>query len=47
MIIPIIEVKDSDLIFKLCQKVEKINVQEKNNYLFNCYEKTEKDFDFF
>ena len=48
MIIPSVEVKESDLIIKLCEKVEKIKVLEsKINFLFDCLGKNEKDFDFY
>ena len=43
--IPSVEIKESDLIIKLCEKVEKIDVLEKKiNYLFSCMGKNEKDF---
>jgi len=46
IMVPGVEVKDSDLIIKLCQKVEKINILEKKiSYLFDYIGKTEKDFD--
>ena len=48
MIIPSVEVKESDLIIKLCEKVEKIKVLEnKINFLFDCLGKNEKDFEFY
>jgi len=46
IMVPGVEVKDSDLIIKLCQKVEKINILEKKiSYLFDYIGRTEKDFD--
>ena len=46
IMIPNIEVKESDLIIKLCEKVEKINILElKFNYLFTILGKKETDFD--
>ena len=47
IMIPGIEVKESDLIIKLCQKVKKINILEKKiNYLFDYIGINEKDYDF-
>ena len=47
IMIPGIAVKDSDLIIKLCQKAEKINILEKKiNYLFDYFGINEKEFDF-
>jgi hypothetical protein len=46
IMIPGVEVKDNDLIVKLCEKVEKITVLElKFDYLFDCFGKNEQDFD--
>ena len=43
--IPQIELKESELIVKLCQQVSKIDLLEsKVNFLFHCCGKTEKDF---
>ena len=43
--LPAAEVKESELILKLCQEVEKIDILEKKiNYIFMCIGKTEKDF---
>ena len=43
--LPAVKIKESELIVKLCQEVEKINVLEKKiNYIFMCIGKTEKDF---
>ena len=48
LMIPGIEVKDSDLIVKLCEKIEKITILElKFDYMFDCLGKTEQDFDFY
>jgi hypothetical protein len=48
IMIPATEVKDSDLLIKLCQKVQKINILEKKiNYLFDYIGINEKDFDFY
>ena len=48
MMIPAKEVKDSDLLIKLCQKVQKISILEKKiNYLFECIGTNEKDFEFY
>ena len=48
IMIPGIEVKESDLILKLCEKVEKINILEKKiNYIFDFMGKTEKDFELY
>ena len=45
MVVPAIEVKESDLIIKLCEKIEKIDILEKKiNYLFTSIGKTEKEF---
>ena len=45
IVVPGIEVKESDLIIKLCEKVEKIDILEKKiNYLFTSIGKTEKEF---
>ena len=44
-VVPPIEVKESDLILKLCEKVEKIDILEKKvKYLFSMMGKNEKDF---
>lgn len=44
-IIPVVEIKESDLIIKLCEKTEKIDVLEKKiNYIFSILRKTEKNF---
>lgn len=46
LIIPSIEVKEGDLIAKLCEKAEKLNIIElKLKYIFSCISKTEEDFD--
>ena len=46
--IPSVEIKESDLIIKLCEKVEKIDILEKKiNYLFFCSGKTEKDYNMY
>ena len=43
--IPQIELKESDLIVKLCQEIKKIDILEsKINYLFHCLGMTEKVF---
>ena len=43
--LPKIEVKEKDLIIKLCEKVNKIDILEsKINYLFNYFRISEKDF---
>ena len=48
IMIPATEVKDSDLLIKLCQKVQKINILEKKiNYLFDYIGINEKDFDYY
>ena len=48
IIIPNVEVKDSDLIVKLCEKAEKMTLLElKNNFLMKCLGKDEKDFDLY
>ena len=48
LIIPSIEVKENDLIIKLCEKFHKITVLElKFDYIFNCLQKKEEDFDFY
>ena len=45
IMLPQIEVNEKDLIIKLCEKVNKIDILEsKINYLFNCLGKSEKDF---
>lgn len=45
IVVPAIEVKESDLIIKLCEKAEKIDILEKKiNYLFTSIGKTEKEF---
>ena len=47
-VLPVVEIKESELIIKLCKEVEKINVLEnKINFLFDCFGKTEKDFIFY
>ena len=44
-VLPAVEIKESELIVKLCQEVEKINILEKKiNYIFMCIGKTEEDF---
>jgi hypothetical protein len=44
-IIPVVEIKESDLIIKLCEKMEKIDILEKKiNYIFSILRKTEKNF---
>ena len=44
-IIPVVEIKESDLIIKLCEKMEKIDILEKKiNYIFGVLGKTEKNF---
>ena len=46
--IPSVEVNNNDLIVKLCEKVEKLTILElKFNYLFNCLNKKEEDFDLY
>ena len=46
LIIPSIEVKEGDLIAKLCEKAEKLNIIElKLKYILSCISKTEEDFD--
>ena len=46
IMVPAVDIKDKDLIIKLCEKVEKINVLEKKiNYIFTAIGKTEEDFD--
>ena len=46
ILIPSVDVKESDLIIKLCEKVEKINILElKFKYLFQVLGKNESDFD--
>ena len=45
IMIPSVDVKESDLIIKLCEKVEKINILElKFKYLFQVLNKNESDF---
>ena len=45
IMLPKIEVKEKDLIIKLCEKVNKIDILEsKINYLFNYFRISEKDF---
>ena len=44
-VLPAVQIKESELIVKLCQEVEKINTLEKKiNYIFMCIGKTEEDF---
>ena len=44
-VLPEVKIKESELIVKLCQEVEKINILEKKiNYIFMCIGKTEEDF---
>lgn len=44
-IIPVVEIKESDLIIKLCEKMEKIDILEKKiNYIFSFLRKTDKNF---
>ena len=44
-VLPAVQIKESELIVKLCQEVEKINILEKKiNYIFLCMGKTEEDF---
>ena len=44
-VLPAVQIKESELIVKLCQEVEKINILEKKiNYIFLCIRKTEEDF---
>ena len=44
-VLPAVKIKESELIVKLCQEVEKINILEKKiNYIFMCIGKTEEDF---
>ena len=44
-IIPVVEIKESDLIIKLCEKMEKIDILEKKiNYIFSILRKTDKNF---
>ena len=44
-IIPVVEIKESDLIIKLCEKTEKIDILEKKiNYIFSILRKTDKNF---
>ena len=44
-VLPAVQIKESELIVKLCQEVEKINILEKKiNYIFLCIGKTEEDF---
>ena len=48
LMIPSVEVKDSDLIVKLCEKTEKLNIIElKLKYILSCISKTEEDFDIY
>ena len=43
--VPQIDLKDSDLIVKLCEEIKKIDILEaKLKYVFNCLGKTEEDF---
>jgi hypothetical protein len=43
--LPATEIKESELIIKLCEEVEKLNVLERKiNFLFDLNGKTEKDF---
>ena len=44
-VLPAVQIKESELIVKLCQEVEKISILEKKiNYIFLCIGKTEEDF---
>ena len=44
-VLPAVKIKESELIIKLCQEVEKINILEKKiNYIFMCIGKSEEDF---
>ena len=44
-VLPAVKIKENELIIKLCQEVEKINILEKKiNYIFICIGKTEEDF---
>ena len=44
-VLPAVKIKESELIVKLYQEVEKINILEKKiNYIFMCIGKTEEDF---
>ena len=44
-VLPAVKIKESELIVKLCQEVEKINILEKKiNYIFMCIGKSEEDF---
>ena len=44
-VLPAVKIKESELIVKLCQEVEKINILEKKiNYIFMCIGKKEEDF---
>ena len=44
-IIPVVEIKESDLIIKLCEKMEKIDILEKKvNLIYNILSKTDKNF---
>lgn len=46
--IPQIDLKDSDLIVKLCHEIKKLDVFEsKFKFIFECLGKTEEDFEFF
>lgn len=48
LMIPGIEVKESDIIVKLCEKIEKITILEmKFDYMFDCLRKSEEDFDLY
>ena len=48
LMIPGIEVKESDIIVKLCEKIEKITILEmKFDYMFDCLGKNNEDFDLY
>ena len=48
IMVPGLEVKEADIIAKLCEKVEKLSLLEmKFNYIFNCLGKKEEDFDIY
>lgn len=48
LIIPSVEVKESDLVAKLCEKSEKLSIIElKLKYILSCIGKTEEDFDIY
>lgn len=48
LMVPIVEVKENDLIVKLCEKAEKLNIIElKLKYILSCLSKTEEDFNIY